>query len=310
MERDGEPALVPVPDGPGHADRACAARNEHPLAVGRVQRRRHHGEHGAGELARQLGQKHGLQERALADPFPARRVGGHDVSTGLRRAGRASALRRRSRRVRRKAFARQSGLHLHLEGGDGPLEGRECRVESAVQVVGLWQCTVPTCGGQDRAIPSLVGIAVRSARQAASGASASAARSPPAGAPREARARPARCRPPRLPFRWWQSPRPLGRRRRPGAAPAPRGPRWRRPVACGVRPRRAGVPRTRGPARSSTAWASGGAGAMGSSSGPVSEEENSMPATSTAISPTPAFVTIPPGSAPLGSLIHCFQRLT
>ena len=65
------------------------------------------------------------------------------------------------------------------------------------------------------------------------------------------------------------------------------------------------------PSRSFTARGSVGARAAAASSPePASDDENSSPATSTAIRAIPTFVTMPPGSAPLGSFTHCFQLLT
>ena len=64
------------------------------------------------------------------------------------------------------------------------------------------------------------------------------------------------------------------------------------------------------PIPSSTARASGkNPRAVASSWGPVIAHEKSSPPTSTAINTTPAFVTMPPGSAPSGGRTHCFQRL-
>ena len=40
VEGDGEPALVRVLNGPGRADDARAARDQDPLAVGRIERDR------------------------------------------------------------------------------------------------------------------------------------------------------------------------------------------------------------------------------------------------------------------------------
>ena len=60
---------------------------------------------------------------------------------------------------------------------------------------------------------------------------------------------------------------------------------------------------------SSTACASGRATRVSASWGPVIAHEKRSPPTSTAINTTPAFVTMPPGSAPSGRRTHCFQRL-
>ena len=106
---------------------------------------------GPGELARELGEQHGFEERALADALPARRVLGPDAPARLRGSGRASALRRRSREAGRQSFARQPGLHLRLEGRDGPLEGREHPVERGLGRLGL---------GGAGTIPRLVRIPV------------------------------------------------------------------------------------------------------------------------------------------------------
>ena len=58
MEGDGEPALVRVLNGPGRADDARAARDQDPLAVGRIERDRDHREHRSGEIARELREEH------------------------------------------------------------------------------------------------------------------------------------------------------------------------------------------------------------------------------------------------------------
>ena len=63
------------------------------------------------------------------------------------------------------------------------------------------------------------------------------------------------------------------------------------------------------PIPSSTACASGRATRVSASWGPVIAHEKRSPPTSTAINTTPAFVTMPPGSAPSGGRTHCFQRL-
>ena len=87
MEGDGEPALVRVLNGPGRADDACAARDQDPLAVGRIEWDRDSGEHRPGEVARELSEKHRLEERALVDPLPTRRVGRLHAPAWLSRAG-------------------------------------------------------------------------------------------------------------------------------------------------------------------------------------------------------------------------------
>ena len=139
MERDGEPALVPVLDGPRRADDARAPRNEHPLAVGRIQRHRHHGEHGAGELARELGEQHGLQERALADPLPAGRVQRPDAEARLSRAGHARYLSVDSFRESRIAarLLASSVWSLGFKRRDRLSEGREHRVQRGLGRSGL-----------------------------------------------------------------------------------------------------------------------------------------------------------------------------
>ena len=68
VERDGEPALVPVLNRLGHADHARSARDQDPLAVGRIERDRDGREHRSGELARELREEHPFEERPRDHP--------------------------------------------------------------------------------------------------------------------------------------------------------------------------------------------------------------------------------------------------
>ncbi len=138
MKRDGEPALVRVLNGPGRADDARAARDQDPLAVGRIERDRDHGEHGSGEIARELREQHPFEERALIDPLPTRRVGGPDAPAGLNRSRcRTGGLlpghgRRRSGDARgpeEKLLRRQ----LALERPERLLEGGESRLDRVLE---------------------------------------------------------------------------------------------------------------------------------------------------------------------------------
>ena len=142
MEGDGEPALVPVLDGLGRSDDARAARDQDALAVGRVERDRHHGQHGSREVARQLCDEDRLEEGALVDPLPPRRAGRPDARDRLHRAGRSGGGlrprggRRRSgdaRRAEEKLLAREPGCQLVLERPDRLFEGGERRLDRVLE---------------------------------------------------------------------------------------------------------------------------------------------------------------------------------
>ena len=138
MERDGEPALVRVLNGPGRSDHPRAARDQDPLAVGRIERHRDGREHRSGEIARELSEKHPFEERALMDPLPTRRVGGRDARDRLSRTVRSEGGLRPGRGRHRSGDARgpEEKLlrrQLALERPERLLEGGESRLDRVLE---------------------------------------------------------------------------------------------------------------------------------------------------------------------------------
>ncbi len=138
VEGDGEAALVPILNGLGRSDDARPARDQRPLAVGRIERRRHYREHWAGELARELSKEHRFEERALVDALPARRVVRPHQTAGLGGAGgdRNIRLLYRASDTGCVLSGGQPGRHLGLKGGEGLPERGERAIERRIVRLG------------------------------------------------------------------------------------------------------------------------------------------------------------------------------